>query len=135
LSGDYRASVYTDLAHYFHVSVANLAAFLIGAGAITTALWWREVFHASVQWIARARSTDFVQLGFALAIILLAFSTIFCMETERLWMFLIPFPILAAAKQLDRYQGKHRQSKAWSIVLLLLFGQTFATQLFLYTHW
>ncbi len=38
--------MYVDLAHYFQVSVANLAAFLIGTGVVTTALWSRELFHA-----------------------------------------------------------------------------------------
>ena len=69
------------------------------------------------------------------AILLLGFASIFCMETERVWMFLMAFPIMAAAKQLHRYQEAHPQSKAWLAVLLLLFAQTFATQLFLYTHW
>jgi hypothetical protein len=133
LNAAYRASVYIDPPHYFHVSVANLAAFLIGVGAISTALWCREIFHAWSHW--SARSTDFVQPAFALAILLLAFAAIFAMETERVWLFLMPFPILAAARQMERHQREHSRSNAWSIVLILLFGQTFATQLILYTYW
>jgi hypothetical protein len=135
LSEVYRGSIYIDLAQYFHISVTNLMAFFIGTGVVTTALWWRHIVHASSQWITRSASTDFVQLAFTLAILLLAFSTIFCMETERVWMFLMPFAILAAAKELDRYQQAHQRPNTWQVVLILLFSQTFATQLLLYTHW
>lgn len=135
LSGVYRVTVYTDLAHYFHISLANLAAFLIGTGVVTVALWWREIVRACSDWVQRTRSTDVLQLSFVLALLLLAFSTMFCMETERVLMFLMVFPILAAAKQLERFREKQQRSEGWLVAIALLFAQTYATQLFLYTHW
>jgi hypothetical protein len=50
-------------------------------------------------------------------------------------MFLMPLPILAAARHLDGYQNANPQSRAWCGVLILLFTQTLATQLLLHTFW
>jgi hypothetical protein len=130
----YRSELYPDLWHYLSVSVANLAAFLIGVGVITVTLWWREVAEGWLAWRAR-RPTALLSIALSAAVILLAFATIFCVETERVWLFLAPVPILAAARHLDRLQTANPQSLAWCVVLTLLFTQTLATELFLNTIW
>lgn len=127
-------SMYSDILHYFHVSVVNLAAFLIGAGFIAVALWWREVWKAWDDWRER-RQPDFIAGGFATAIVVLTFSTLFTSETERVLMFLIPFVLLPAARNLDIYMTARPNSNAWYGVIVLLFVQTLATQLALYTGW
>lgn len=130
----YRSELYPDLWHYLSVSVANLAAFLIGVGVITVTLWWREVAEGWFAWRAR-RPTDLLSIALSAAVVLLAFATIFCVETERVWLFLAPLPVLAAARQLDRLETAHPRSLAWCVVLALLFTQTLATELFLNTIW
>jgi hypothetical protein len=130
----YRSELYPDFWHYVNVSVANLAAFLIGVGVITVTLWWREIAEVWSAWRAR-RSKDLLLMAVPVVVVLLAFATIFCVETERVWMFLVPLPILAAARHLDRYQSANPRSNAWCVVLILLFTQTLATELFLDTVW
>lgn len=127
-------SMYSDILHYFNVSVANLAAFLIGAGIIAVALWWREVWKAWDDWRGR-REPDLIAGGFGAAIVVLTFSTLFSTETERVLMFLIPFVLLPAARNLNTYMTARPNSNAWYGVIVLLFVQTLATQLALYTGW
>jgi 4-amino-4-deoxy-L-arabinose transferase-like glycosyltransferase len=134
MASAYRSEMYPDLWHYVSVSVANLAAFLIGVGVITVTLSWREIAEGWSAWRAR-RSTDLLSIAVSAVVILLAFATIFCVETERVWMFLVPLPILAAARHLDRHQSANPRSNAWCVVLILLFTQTLATELFLNTLW
>jgi hypothetical protein len=134
MASAYRSEMYPDLWHYLSVSVANLAAFLIGIGVITVTLSWREIAKDWSAWRAQ-RSTDLLSIAVSAAVILLAFSTIFSAETERVWMFLVPLPILAATRHLDRHQSANPQSNAWCVVLILLFTQTLATELFLDTVW
>jgi hypothetical protein len=130
----YRSQLYVDLWHYLSVSVANLAAFLIGVGVVTVTLWWRETAEGFRAWRARG-PTDLLPIAVAAAVVLLAFSSIFTVETERTWLFLAPLPILAAARQIDRWQTEYPRSMAWCVVATLLFIQTLATELFLNTYW
>ena len=109
MASAYRSEMYPDFWHYLSVSVANLAAFLIGVGVITVTLWWREIAEGWPAWRAR-QSTDLLSIAVSAVVILLAFATIFCVETERVWMFLVPLPILAAARHLDRHQSANPQS-------------------------
>jgi hypothetical protein len=134
VASGYRLELYPDLWHYLSVSVANLAAFLIGVGVITVTLWWREAAEGWLAWRAR-RPTDLLSIALSAAVVLLAFATIFCVETERVWLFLAPLPVLAAARHLDRLQTANPRSPAWCVVLTLLFTQALATELFLNTLW
>jgi uncharacterized protein YjeT (DUF2065 family) len=130
----YRSEMYPDFWHYLNVSIGNLAAFLIGIVVITVAMSWREIVEAWSAWRAK-RPTDLLSIALSAAAIVFAFATIFCGETERVWMFLMPLPILAAARHLDRHQSANPRSGAWCAVLILLFTQTLATELLLDTLW
>jgi uncharacterized protein YjeT (DUF2065 family) len=134
MAGAYRSEIYSDFWHYLTVSIGNLAAFLIGIGVITVALSWREIIEAWRAWRAK-RPTDLFSMALPVAVIVLAFAAIFTGETERTWLFLVPLAIPAAARQLDRYQNANSRSNAWCTVLLLLFTQTLATEILLYTFW
>jgi hypothetical protein len=120
--------------HYLSVSTANLAAFLIGVGVITVTLWSREIAEGWRGWRA-GRSTDLMTIALSAAVLLLAFATIFCVETERVWLFLAPLPILAAARHLDRLQSANPQAMAWCVVLTLLFSQTLVIQSVVHIPW
>jgi len=73
--------------------------------------------------------------GFALGVALLAFSTIFVGETERVWMFLVPLALLPAARHLELHQSANPGSPARWMVLTLAFAQTLATESLLDTLW
>lgn len=130
----YRSAVYTDFGHYLNVSLGNLAAFLIGIGVITVTLSWREIAEAWAAWRAK-RPADLFSIALPATVIVLAFAAIFTAETERTWLFLVPLAIPAAARHLDRYQTANPRSNAWCAVLILLFTQTLATEILLYTFW
>ena len=130
----YRIELYPDFWHYLNVSTANLAAFLIGVGVITVTLWWREIMEGWRAWLAR-QSTDLMTIALPTAVLLLAFATIFCVETERVWLFLAPLPILAAARHIDRHQSANPRSTAWCVMLTLLFAQTLVIQSVVHIPW
>jgi 4-amino-4-deoxy-L-arabinose transferase-like glycosyltransferase len=130
----YRSEVYPDFGHYLNVSGANLAAFLLGVGVITVALAGGEIAKAWSAWRAK-RSTDLLSLALSVVVVVLAFAAIFTGETERTWMFLVPLAIPAAARHLDSHQNANPRSNAWCAVLILLFTQTLATEMLLYTFW
>jgi len=134
MASAYRSRIYSDFWHYLIVSIGNLVAFLIGIGVIAVALWWHEIAEAWAAWRAK-RPTDLLSIALPAVVIVLAFAAIFTGETERTWMFLVPLAIPAAARQLDRFQNANPQSTAWRAVLLLLFTQTLATEIVLYTFW
>jgi hypothetical protein len=130
----YRSDLYPDFWHYLSVSTANLAAFLIGVGVITVTLWCREIGEGWRAWLRR-QSADLMTIALPAAVLLFAFATIFCVETERVWLFLAPLPILAAARYLDRHQSANPRSTAWCVVLTLLFGQTLVIQSVVHIPW
>jgi len=134
LTASYRTEMYADLWHYLDVSAANLSAFLLGIGLITTALTWRPLREAYSAWRDR-KPTDLLFGGFALGVALLAFSTIFVGETERVWMFLVPLALLPAARHLELHQSANPGSPARWMVLTLAFAQTLATESLLDTLW
>jgi uncharacterized protein YjeT (DUF2065 family) len=134
MAGAYRSEIYSDFWHYLTVSIGNLAAFLIGIGVITVALSGREIAEAWSAWRAK-RPTDLFSIALPVVVIVLAFAKIFTGETERTWLFLVPLAIPAAARYLDRHQNANPRSNAWCAVLILLFTQTLATEILLYTFW
>ena len=129
-----RKWMYPDFWHYLYASSANLTAFLIQTGIVTVALWGQETAENWAAWWKKA-GTDFLSISLSLALIVLAFATIFCAETERIWMFLMPLVILAAARQLDRNHNGGGGFAPFAGVLILLFAQTLTNQLLLNNFW
>jgi hypothetical protein len=114
-------------AHYWDVSATNLLGFLVGSGFIAATLWMRST----------ARQARFATLSRALGItiVVLSFSTLFTRELERVWMFLTPLLLIGAAGELEQGEPQVLR-KRWTLAtLVLLFAQTWLTQLLLYTIW
>jgi hypothetical protein len=90
---------------YLQVSGANLTAFLVGIGLPLVVVWLRQVRIAAAR--ARAREeTDLFVLAFPIALVIIAFSTLYTLETERIWMFMAAFLTPAAARYVyDRQRG------------------------------
>jgi signal transduction histidine kinase len=122
--------------HWIDVSFANCIAFLIGIGLITTTLWLSAV-GASIWQLIRRRGADHLfELAMFIAIVTISFSRLFTLETERIWIFLMPLLIAAAANQLVRLSRSHcRLAIRVAIVLVLLMAQTWVCQLVLNTWW
>jgi hypothetical protein len=107
---------------YLDISFSNLVAFLIGMGLPVVALWWQEMKSAS----------RFV-LAETIAVLGFSFAKLFTHETERIWLFLAPVAILAAAGWITRLGKNQRRVMEWT--LGMLFAQTWVFQILLYTIW
>ena len=121
---------YETPGRYFHISVANLFAFLIGVGIPLTTIWLHEIV-AALRSMIRHRATDVYVLGCFLTIIGISFSSLFTLEVERLWIFMVPFVVIPVSKHL--YE-KHRPWEFYTVAALTCF-QLLLAEMFLYTYW
>ena len=141
-------SGYESIGRYFHLSFANLFAFLIGVGFPITAVWlrqlvstireWREetispepeIGQPRTPWIFRYENVDTFVIGFLITLLYFTFSTWFTMEVERIWIFMVPFFVIPVAKHLT---DRPRSDFYW--VAGILVAQLIVGEVLLYTYW
>ena len=139
---------YESIGRYFHLSFANLFAFLIGVGFPITTVWlrqlistireWRQNTRTSEQpigesriaWIFRHEQTDTFVIGFLITLLFFTFSTLFTMEVERIWIFMVPFFVIPVAKHLT---DRPISDLYW--VGGILTAQLIIGEVLLYTYW
>jgi hypothetical protein len=117
---------YENLPRYLFISGTNLFAFFSGIGVPIVALWLREVRNAIRDAFLKKDPPSFL-LAYVIALILIAFSTLYTTETERIWMFMAPFVLIPAAKNLN--------DRMLYVALVMLCIQTLAFEVFLDTLW
>ncbi len=109
---------YESINRYLHLSFANLFALLIGVGIPITTVWLRQMAKSvkdwkqnSVltenensegrrSWLLRTEESDTFNIGFLMTLLSFTFSTLFTMEVERIWIFMVPFFVIPVAKYL-----------------------------------
>ena len=76
-------------------------------------------------------------LAFFVSILVLSFARLFTLEVERIWMFLVPFVLVAAAREIVTVGSPKppRLALRVGVVMLVLFLQTWITEIVLYTWW
>ncbi len=139
---------YESVGRYFHLSFANLFAFLIGVGFPITVVWlrqlvsvikeWRQDALAAEQniveprtlWIFRHETVDTFVIGFLITLLFFTFSTLFTMEVERIWIFMVPFFVIPVAKHLT---ARPLADSYW--VAGILVAQLIIGEVLLYTYW
>ncbi|MCE2415457.1 glycosyltransferase family 39 protein [Candidatus Poribacteria bacterium] len=140
---------YESIERYFHLSFANLFAFLIGVGLPITTVWLRQIFVTVKEWRQNARSSeqessgtpipwifrhdealDTFVIGFLITLLYFTFSTLFTMEVERIWIFMVPFFVIPVAKHLA---ARHVSDLYW--VAGILAAQLIVSEVLLYTYW
>ncbi len=140
---------YESIGRYFHLSFANLFAFLIGVGLPITTVWLREVVAALKEWRQNTRSSeqessgtripwilrhdealDTFVIGFLITLLYFTFSTLFTMEVERIWIFMVPFFVIPVAKHLTARPMSDLYWVAGVLVVQLIVGEAL-----LYTYW
>ena len=139
---------YESIERYFHLSFANLFAFLIGVGFPITTVWlrqlvltireWRQDARAYEQenseqrkpWIFRPENADTFVIGFLITLLFFTFSTLFTMEVERIWIFMVPFFVIPVAKHLTA-----RPVSDFYWVAGILVAQLIVGEVLLYTYW
>jgi hypothetical protein len=124
----------TEPGRYLDLSIANLLAFCIGVGGATLALATFSLGRST--WRAVRRRSTFDSAGWAhvVGIVAIAFSTMFTLEVERIWLFLIPSLLATAAIPIARLPRPQR-AIATAACVLLLYAQTWTTELIAKTHW
>jgi len=133
---------------YLHLSFANLFAFLISVGFPITAVWFRQLVStvrewqrqavsdeesgdtSRLRWVFRHEPVDTFVIGFLVTLLFFAFSTLFTMEVERIWIFMVPFLGIPVAKHLT---ARPVSDLYWVAGLLVV--QLLVTEVLLYTYW
>ena len=139
---------YESVGRYFHLSFANLFAFLIGVGVPITTVYlrqivstikeWRqdaliyeqEIGAPRTPWILRHENADTFVIGFLITLLFFTFSTLFTMEVERIWIFMVPFFVIPVAKYLT---ARPTSDLYW--VAGILVTQLILSEVLLYTYW
>ena len=135
---------YESTGRYLHLSFANLFAFLIAVGLPITTVWLRQVVSTltewrrntlsseqeSIPWIFRYEKLDAFVIGFLITLLFFAFSTLFTLEVERIWIFMVPFFVIPVAKHLA---DRPISDLYW--VAGVLVAQLIVAEALLYTYW
>ena len=139
---------YESIDIFFHLSFANLFAFLIGVGIPITTVWIRQLVssvqewkqHSTgpelennqtrIPWIFCPGKSDTFVIGFLITLLFFTFSTLFTMEVERIWIFMVPFFVIPVAKYLT---ARPRSDLYWVASLLVV--QLIISEVLLYTYW
>ncbi len=139
---------YESIDLYLHLSFANLFAFLIGVGIPITTVWlhqlvstvreWKQNSASSesennkprIPWIFNLEKSDTFVLGFLITLLYFTFSTLFTMEVERIWIFMVPFFVIPVAKYLT---ARPRSDFYWVAGMLVV--QLIISEVLLYTYW
>lgn len=139
---------YESINRYLHLSFANLFAFLIGVGIPITTVWLRQMVKTvkdwkqnSVltenenseerrSWLLRTEESDTFNIGFLMTLLFFTFSTLFTMEVERIWIFMVPFFVIPVAKYLTE---RPRSDFFWVSGMLVL--QLILMEVLLNTYW
>ena len=120
---------YETIGLYLHLSLGNLFAFLIGIGIPMTTVWLRQVVR-TIRDKRGGESIDIYIVGYLISLLAIAFSTLFTMEVERVWIFMAPFIVIPVAKHLSqRGLADFYWVAGLSCLQLVLFEVT------LYTYW
>jgi len=140
---------YESIERYFHLSFANLFAFLIGVGLPITTVWLRQIVVSVKEWQQNTRTSeplsretrvpwifrhdealDTFVIGFLITLLYFTFSTLFTMEVERIWIFMVPFFVIPVAKYLTARPISDLYWVAGVLVVQLIVGEVL-----LYTYW
>ena len=114
---------YESPLRYFLVSGTNLFGFFSMIGITTTTLWLRELGSATRNLFAKKKFSIFL-VAYVVTFIPMVFSTLYMTETERIWLFMAPFVLIPAAKNLKEYIDKKKSNWILYIVITILCIQT-----------
>lgn len=121
---------YETLGRYLNITLGNLTAFLIGVGLPSTLLWSRALTDVGRKKLATSGGL-FVAAG-AITVFIMAASTLFTLEVERIWLFALPFATIPAAALIDSATNR-AEAFGWTVGLLAL--QTITMEVALNTRW
>ena len=125
---------YETLPRYFLVSGTNLFGFFTLIGVPTVVFCFRQLSKEIHQLLTRQECSIFLP-AYIVVLIPIAFSTLYMTETERIWLFMVPFVLIPAAKNLATYVEQQQNDWLFYIVVSLLFVQTLGFEILIDTRW
>jgi len=125
---------YETFPRYLFVSGTNLFGFFSMTGVPTFVLWLREVGKTIRNFLSE-KGFSTVLLAYVTVLIPTDFSTLYLAETERIWIFMAPFVLIPAAKNLKEYTDEKRSERMFYVTIVLLYIQTLAFEVFIDTVW
>lgn len=114
-------------------ALTNLVAFFFCAGLPLTVLWFQQLARELRS--ATASRARWLTLSFASALLLVDLAPLYTLETERIWIFMVPLLAIGAATRLLPDAQGIKPSPLALATLLLLAGQTVVTELLLDMVW
>ena len=115
------------------IGIANLAAFLMGIGLALAALWLRATAASLPR--GGVRGADPLAFAAALTLLAMAFSTLFTLEVERVWLFMVPLVAAAAARHLHELVERSGSLALLRTAAAVQCLQLFAAEALLRTGW
>lgn len=124
---------HSSLRQSVHFAVTNLVAFGFGSGLPLTVL---SIGQAGRELVGRVPTPGrALTLSFFAALLLVDLAPLYTLETERIWIFMVPFLAVAATACLDREQKAEASSRLTWWALSLLAGQTVLMETLLEMVW
>jgi hypothetical protein len=117
------------VSRYLNQSMAHLLAFVIGIGLPLAVLW----LHGLAASVRAAGPGDGFALATSLSVLLMAFSSLFSMEVERVWIYMVPLLALVAARPFGPHVPAHE--RVFTVALALGAVQLLAAEAFVATPW
>ncbi len=130
---------YTSLRQYLHLVVGNLAAFLVGSGIPITVLYLsmakQDLSALKTRLPGKGLSLGrLLNYTFLATLTLTLVAPLYTLEVERIWIFLVPFLTIGAARRLENTSGD-APFPAARLALSLVALQTIVMESFLETLW
>jgi hypothetical protein len=122
------------LGRYLELSTAQVMVFLIGLGVAVSVVWLRGIADAVRESRGR-RPIDAFALGTALTLALMAFSSLYSMEVERVWLFMVPPVALVGARHLWTLEERWGTRAALWATIAASAAQLLAAEVVLDTLW
>lgn len=124
---------HSSLRQSVHFAVTNLVAFSFGSGLPLAVL---SIGQASRELIGRVATPGrALTLSFFASLLLVNLAPLYTLETERIWIFMVPFLAIAAAAWLDRERKGQTGSRLTWWALALLAVQTVVMETLLEMVW
>ncbi len=113
---------HASLRQSMHFVAANLVAFLFCSGLPTSILWAKQLL-AELR-TSTSTAARWLSLSFAATLALLDLAPLYTLETERIWLFMVPFLAIGAAANLTRESSAQSDTRelsprAWAALVLL----------------
>ncbi len=116
-----------------YFAVTNMVAFFFFAGLPLAVLWFRQLARELRG--ATASRGRWLTLSFALTLLLVDLAPLYTLETERIWIFLVPLLAIGAAAGIPRDEQRSPPFDLATTALLLLAGQTVVMEVLLDMVW